>query len=582
MKILFKTIRFVLDVLPKKYHLKLSLVAFLLLVNSLLEILGLGAIIPVFSVLLEDNVVEKYGWASWMYNNFGLTDERQLIVTLAIGLLVVIIIKNILSLWILKINSTFSLGLYKDFTLRLHKLYYKTGFSFFKTTNSNLVVRNLRTATNQFANLQVLGSLNLLNEIIVLIFIVVSIALYNLQILAILCLTVIPPFFFFYRWVSLRSVKLGEISNRITPIVGKNMFQSIFGYVDVVITGSEKVFRKRIKKNLDELVEVDIKTNIYNLAPTRIIETSLMLAIAVIVSFGIYYLPSKTELLKLLGLFAVAGYRIMPSINRMMIAINGLNRSRWVFEILSPLEEEGFEEKKIKEIDLAFEKQLKLENISFSYEGNDDPIFKDYSLTIKKGEVVGLIGPSGAGKTTLMNILLGFLKPITGSYFVDDTPLDEAHLKSFYKKVGYVQQQVYLIDGSIAENVAFGCKPKDIDQEKLKEVLDKASLWNMIESLPDGVNEMIGENGTKLSGGQRQRVGIARALYFDAEILFFDEATSSLDSQTEKEITEAINALSDGNLTLIIIAHRTSTLKHCDRIIEVNLAKNATQLQETS
>lgn len=576
MKILLETICFILRILPKKYHLRLAGVAVLLLVNSLLELLGLGAIIPVFSVLLEDNVVEKYAWAEWIYQTFNLTDERQLIVALAIGLFFIIVIKNILSLWILKINSTFSLSLYKYFALRLHKLYYRSGFSFFKTTNSNLVVRNIRTATNQFSNLQVLGSLNLLNEIIVLIFIVVSIAIYNLQILAILFVTVIPPFFLFYRWVSIRSIELGNIKNKIDPIIGKNMFQSIFGYVDVVITGSEKAFRKRIKKNLDELVEVDIKTNIYNLAPTRIIETSLMLAIAVIVSFGIYYLPSKTELLKLLGLFAVAGYRIMPSVNRMMIALNGLNHSRWVFDILDPLQEEGLEEKKIKQVNLDFKQQLKLENICFSYSGNEDKIFENYNLTVRKGEVIGLVGPSGAGKTTLMNILLGFLKPTSGSYKVDETPLVEKHMKSFYQKIGYVQQQVYLIDGTLAENIAFGCKNEAVDLQKIEEVLKKASLWEMVNKLPEGINELIGENGTKLSGGQRQRVGIARALYFDAEILFLDEATSSLDSETEKEITDSIHNLSDGELTIIIIAHRLSTLENCTRVIEVNQVQSET------
>ncbi|MGJ8548657.1 ABC transporter ATP-binding protein [Winogradskyella wichelsiae] len=569
MKILYKTIRFILEVLPKKYQLKLAGVAFLLFVNSFLELLGLGAMIPVFSVLLEDNVVEKYGWAKWLYQTFNLTDDKQLIVALAIGLLIVIIIKNILSLWIQKINSTFSLSLYRDFAIRLHELYYKKGFSYFKSTNSNVVVRNLKTATSQFSTQQVLGSLNLINEMIILILIVITIAIYNFQILIILLLTVIPPFFIFYRWVSSRSVKLGEISNRISPIVGKNMFQSIFGYVDVIITGAEIEFRNRIKKNLDELVEVDIKTTIYNLAPTRIIETSLMLAIAVIVSFGIYYLPSKTELLKLLGLFAVAGYRIMPSINRMMIGINGLNRSLWIFPILEPLKNDYVVEKRT-DIDIEFKNHLKLENISFAYPDNEDNIFKDYSLTIKKGEVIGFVGPSGAGKTTLMNIFLGFLKPTSGTYLVDGTPLDDVHLNSFYRKVGYVQQQVYLIDGTIAENVAFGCKAKDIDTKKLQDVLEKASLWSLIIDLPEGTNERIGENGTKLSGGQRQRVGIARALYFDAEILFFDEATSSLDSETEEEISKSINKLANKDLTIILIAHRLTTLEACDRIIEVN------------
>lgn len=570
MKIAIRTFRFVLHMLPKKQKQKLISVGFLLLTNSVLELIGLGAIIPVFAVLLEDDVVEKYSWAKWMYSNFGLTDERQLIVSLAIILCVVVIVKNLISLWIVKLYSTFALTLSKDFSLKLHKHYYRTGFIYFKSNNSNTVVRNLRSATNQFSSLQVLGSLNLINEIIILILIVIFIAAYNLQILGLLFITVIPPFYLFYRWVRTRSIELGETTNKITPIMGRNMFQSIFGYVDVIITGAEKSFRNRISKNLDKLVDVEIKTTVYNLAPTKVIESSLMLAIAVIISFGIFYLPSKTELLKLLGLFAVAGYRVMPSINRMMIAINGLNRSQWIFPILEPLKSlNSFSEDK-DELKLDFESHLYLKNISFSYPQSNEKIFKDYSLKISKGEVIGLAGPSGAGKTTLMNILLGFLKPTSGTYCIDNIPLSEQHLKSFYKKIGYVQQQVYLIDGTLAENIAFGRKKSEINYKKLEQVLRKASLWEMAENLPKGVNEMIGENGTKLSGGQRQRVGIARALYFDAEILFFDEATSALDSQTESEITKSIQDLSDGNLTLIIIAHRMSTLQHCDRIIEIN------------
>ncbi|WP_178983471.1 ABC transporter ATP-binding protein [Winogradskyella helgolandensis] len=569
MKIVIRTIKFVLEVLPSKDKRKLIGVGALLFLNSLLELLGLGALLPVFSVLLEENVIESNSFLKWIYNIFHLSNENQLIVILAIFLLMVIVFKNIISLLIVRYNSSFALGLSKKFALRLHEIYYKKGFSFFKTTNSNVVVRNLRTATNQFSSLQILGLLNLFNEIVVLFFIVLFIAIYNFKILLLLLLTVVPPFLLFYNWVRKKSIELGNVSNTLSPIVGKNMFQSIFGFVDVKIMGAEQDFRDKIKDNLDKLVDVDIKTTIYNLAPTRVIETSLMLAITILISFGIYMLPSKIELLKLLGLFAVAGYRIMPSINRMMIAINGLNRSHWIFEVLEPLKHVTKVFAPVEQEDIEFNSSLKLENISFTYPNTVKPIFQNFDLTIKKGEVIGLIGPSGAGKTTLMNILLGFLTPTQGKYFVDDTVLEEKHEVAFYNKLGYVQQQVYLIDGTIAENIAFGCRHEEVNKKKLLDVLDKANLLEMVDNLPDGVEEIIGENGTKLSGGQRQRIGIARALYFDSEILFLDEATSALDTKTERDITESIKSLADGNLTIIIIAHRMSTLDNCNRIIKI-------------
>ena len=569
MKIIFETIRFIRLILPKQYKLRAIGIGILLFINSGLELLGLGALYPVFAVLLVDSVVEKYGWAKWIYNSFGMTDERQLIVVLAVALFIIFIIKNLLSLWITKIQSIFSLSLYKEFTLKLHEIYYKRGYSFFKTTNSNIIMRDIKIATERFSQSHVLGLLNFANEIVVLLAIVISIAIYDIKIFVLLALTVIPPFFFFYRWVGRQSIILSTIRNRIEPIIGKNIFQSIHGYVDIIISGSEKVFRKRIEENVEELVNVNVKTNIYNLAPTRVIETFLMFAIAIMIAYGIYYLPSKADLIKLLGLFAIAGYRILPSINRMMIAINGINQNYWVFKILTPLISEKINKIEIEK-EISFKNHLKLKHINFAYSENSNNIVTDYSLTIKKGEVIGLIGPSGAGKTTIMNILLGFLIPQKGTYEIDEVILNKENLKAFYKKVGYVQQQVYLVDGTISENVAFGCANHEIDIEKLEKVLDQASLTEFLESLPDGIHTMIGENGAKLSGGQRQRIGIARALYFNAEILFFDEATSSLDLQTEKDITESINNLADGKLTMIIIAHQLSTLKSCDRIEKIN------------
>ena len=574
MRILIRTIRFILEMLPKEQHLKMIWISFLLFINSFLELLGLGAILPVFSVLLEDDVVEKYAWAKCAVDFFHLTDENQLILVLSFLLVIIIILKNVISLWIAKTHSTFALTLFRDFALRLHKIYFKNGLTFIRSYNSNDLAKNLKIGTQQFASLQVLGSLTFLNEIIVLFLIVGFLAFYNVNVLGLVFLTVLPPFIIFYRWVRSRSIRIGKVKSEMESAILKNTFQSFFGFIDITISGSEKEFRSRIEKNINKSVEVDIKTYVYNLIPTKIIESALMLGIAIIIIYGMFYLPSKTELLKIIGLFAVAGYRIMPSINRMMIAINGMNRATWIFDVLSPLKKDHKEKKSVSKI-IDFNHSLSLNNISFSYD-HQRTIFDNFSLEIKKGEVVGIVGPSGGGKSTIMNIMLGFLRPQSGTYKIDGIELTNEYLESFYNKVGYVQQQVYLVDGTLAENVAFGVNISEIDYNKLQLVLEKASLKQLVKTLPDGVHEMIGENGTKLSGGQRQRVGIARALYFDAEILFFDEATSALDSETEKEITDSINNLSDGKLTLIIIAHRLSTLESCNRIIEIDTNQSTT------
>ncbi|ANQ48425.1 ABC transporter ATP-binding protein [Flammeovirga sp. MY04] len=569
MKIIIQTIQFIRSILPKDQKVKAIGVSILLFINSGLELIGLSAMLPVFAVLLEDNMVEKYAWANWIYSTFGLTDDKQLIILLTSFLFVIVLFKNIGGMFIVKWQSEFAMGLYGDFAKRLHQIYYRKGFAFFKEENSNSLFNNIHLATQYFANYQLLGVLNLLNELVILLLIVLGISLYNFNIMLLLAVIVLPTFFIFYKYVQKKSLAISNVRRDVNPRLSKNIFQSIFGYVDVIISGSENTFRNRITKDVDSLANTNIKANIYNLAPTRVIESSLMLAILVMNVYGVYYLDSRLELLQLLGVFAIAGFRIMPSINRMMTYINGLNQNKWTFEVLKPLKKE-VHYKRPTQKEITFKKELYLDNISFRYDDADENVISNFSIKIKKGETIGLIGSSGSGKTTIMNILLGFLKVSNGKYLVDDFVYNETYEDDFYHKVGYVQQNVYIIDGTLAENVAFGCTVEEIDFEKVKVVLQKASLWEVANELSDGVNTRIGENGTKLSGGQRQRVGIARALYFDAEILFFDEATSALDNETEKEITESINSLSHtDDLTIIIIAHRLSTLEECDRIIDL-------------
>jgi len=245
--------------------------------------------------------------------------------------------------------------------------------------------------------------------------------------------------------------------------------------------------------------------------------------------------------------------------------------SEYTFDVISQVKD--FKPDTIKKEPISFNKEIKIENISFCFADTSVNTLSNVNITISKGESLGIMGPSGSGKTTLMNLLLGFWQPNEGEIYIDNTVLSTATLDAWRKHIGYVQQDVYIVDASVAENVAFGMNKDEIDFEKLEKVLRQASLWDFVQTLPDNIDTNIGERGAKLSGGQRQRVGIARALYSGADVLFFDEATSALDTQTETEITEAIRSLSDGNLTIVIIAHRHTTLTYCTRIIEIEKGK---------
>ena len=569
MKIIIKTFFLIKTLLGKSERIKAIGVALLLVVNSILELAGLSSIFPLFVLLLEDNVVEKYSWANWIYLNFNLASEHQLIIVIAVSIFLIFLIKNLISLIISKIQSEFSYLLFKNLALRLHKHVYSLGLLYFTSENSNYITRNIRVATERFSKQMFLGMIGLFNELLVLSFILIGLLIYNFKILIILLITIVPIFLIFLRWIRRKSLELSSLTDITEPLIYKNISESVFGYIDVTVSGSYSLFKNKIKKNLADLAKIGVKTHIHGLYPTKLIETTIILALAIMLSLGVYFLESKAALVELLGLFVLAGYRIIPSINRISLALNDLNRNTWVFELLEPLAEKKEVEYEVNSIPLIFENEIKLESIYFKYERETPYVIEDFSLSIKKGEVIGIVGPSGSGKTTLMNILLGFLKPNQGNYFIDNVEICKSNLASFYKKVGYVQQQVFLIDATLAENIAFGLHASEIDSDKLNKVLIQSSLMEMTNNLTNGTKTMIGENGVKFSGGQRQRIGIARALYFGAEILFFDEATSSLDEETEHQITESINKLSDGKLTIIIIAHRKSTLENCDRIIQI-------------
>ncbi|WP_345894642.1 ABC transporter ATP-binding protein [Phaeodactylibacter xiamenensis] len=446
---------------------------------------------------------------------------------------------------------------------------------FFKKTNSNEVLRDVSSATRKFSTVCVQSTINLVNEIIIVFLILAAIAIYNFKIFLLLLIAITPIISIFSIWVKKKSLMLSEQTKENDYHIFKYLLESIHGYVDIIISKKELFFRNKLVKSVQDAVEINVKSGIYNVAPSKVIETTLIFAIALILSFGIYLYPSKNDLLKLLGLFVVAGYRIIPSTSKILIAINALNQSKWVYKTLEPiLEKESINSPKSKnKTNIAFNKSISVDNITFAYEDNKAPILEGFSLHIKKGEVIGIMGASGSGKTTLMNILLGLIEPDSGNLKIDDKIITRKNLESYYSKIGYVQQQVYMIDGTLAENIAFGIEPQRIDYKKLEDVILKSSLSDFVKELPQGVNTNIGENGALVSGGQKQRIGIARALYFNSEILFFDEATSALDDKTEQEITDAIENVSDGNLTIIIIAHRKTSLKNCNRIIELNKSK---------
>jgi ABC-type multidrug transport system fused ATPase/permease subunit len=330
--------------------------------------------------------------------------------------------------------------------------------------------------------------------------------------------------------------------------------------------------QRRFEQSLDTIAGIKTRTDVIGAMPSIITEMSVALAMVALILLGTATSRPDTSLI--FGVFAVAAIRILPTVRAIMAQWWQIRYNYYCIDVVR----EGLREADTIENDtpierLEFRSAIEVRGLSFRFDDADADqwTLRDIDLTIRKGEKIGIRGTSGAGKTTLFNLLLGFLTPTEGEITIDGKKLDHTLSRRWQTSIGYVSQSVYIEDSTIAGNIALGVDPDKIDRERLADVIRRARLEEFVGQLSKGADTPIGECGNRLSGGQRQRIGIARALYKQADVLFFDEATSSLDDRTEQEINLAIEQLSreQSALTIVVIAHRSTSLEYCDRIIEI-------------
>jgi ATP-binding cassette subfamily C protein len=357
----------------------------------------------------------------------------------------------------------------------------------------------------------------------------------------------------------------GGRTHRLNGAIMQSLQQSLGGVKEVKVLGREDFFTSAFARRRMELSAIQARRGVLAVAPRLLVETLFVCGVvAVIIAL---HGSTQSELVPLLGLFAYAGLRILPSLHWIVYYQNNLRFGA------APLDEvhrdwldlADFNDPEHTEDRLTFQDQISLQNVSYSYAGAQGIALEDVDLVIRRGESVGIVGETGAGKSTLVDLILGLLKPTRGSILVDGCDIAD-RLSSWQRQIGYVPQSIYLMDDTICRNIAFGVEDADIDRERVAAAVRMAQIEEFIESLPAGLDTVVGERGVRMSGGQRQRVAVARALYNDPEVLVFDEATAALDSQTEHELTREIQSL-QRKKTLVIIAHRLDTVRHCDRLI---------------
>lgn len=541
---------------------------FLSLIAGLLEFVGIALIYPFIMLIIKpDSIVNtKY------YSNFTNFTHINDVLTNAfiIGFLVVLlfIAKNVFMIFCTALQSKFTNNWKLDINKQFMQYYMFSSYKNTLKTSPAEKIYNLTSLTPQALDGFIFRGINLVtNSIIImmilaLLFIKFPVATIFTSVFAVFSMIIQNKFF------KKRTVELSKQLWKTSVLCNNQTIESLNNLKELKILSAEEYFYDSYIKTQSENNKLLIKSTLYGATPPYIIEILIVLALLVLtILISAQNLQNTSNIVVAYAVIVAAIFRIAPALNRIQSAINGMNSSRdFVKAINKEYEKTDFEYVPEKsDLKFDFSKHLTLKNINFSYDGVKN-VIKDLNLDINKGEFIGIIGLSGAGKSTLADIIMGLLPVDSGEIFIDDKELEQKDFSAIRKLIGYVPQQINVLDTTFKENIAWGTDKENIDDEKVIDVLKKAQLYEFVSGFKDGINAkaIVGPNG--LSQGQKQRLAIARALYRDPEIIIFDEATSSLDVETEHEITKMLNKFK-GIKTIIAIAHRLSTLKTCDRLV---------------
>lgn len=514
--------------------------------SALLNFAGLAALIPVLLFLIEEK--EEKG-------------EALLFCLLAVGL---ILFKNVLVMGLSRFQNYFLLSLYKRLSFSLFSSYYHRGILFISRLGSTRLGYEVNYVCYAFSMSLLSPLLNMTADVLLILLVTAVLLVYAPMTVLMLYLAFFPFMLMYIFGIKRRIRYYGKKELLARREQTRIVTEAYKGYAELEVNHAFPSLQHSFLKGLDTISFCRLKLETVYHLPLCLSELSVVIGLTLLALSG------TGNVKALVGIFAVGAFRLLPALRESLSAWTQIQNSVFCLRIIKAGMEDlfsTFEEKPTA--GLSFEKEIAISNLSYTYpEGKR--VLKEFDCTIRKGEYIGIRGSSGIGKSTLFNLLLGFLKPDGGEIRIDGVLLSAENRKLWHRRIGYVPQGVFILDGTLAENVALGCC--DISKEKVKRILRQVRLDEWVDELPLGIDTLLGESGARLSGGQKQRVGIARALYKEADILLLDEATSALDTATECEINEMICGLRNDyrGLTVLSIAHRESSLAFCNRIITLN------------
>lgn len=574
MKQILKKLGVLLD---KKQKRAMAGLIVLMIISAILQTAGIGLLVEVVNVVIDPEAVMNSSIAKMCYNLIGSDTYESFAITVMLLLVAIFVIKNVFLY--LQQKLTFAFVYVNQFRTseRMMRNYLRRGYEFYLNADTAVVQRSITSDVNNMYGL-ILALLQLLSDGVISVFVIAYCFISNGTLTVLLAVVLLALMLLIQKVLKPIMYKAGQQNQEYYSGLFKWISQTVQGIKEVKISCKEQYFVSEYQKCGKGYVDSVQRYSLYNSIPKLLIEVT---CVSTMMGYMIFQIATgvRTEVMvQAVSTLGAAALVLLPAVSRVNNQINSIAYFEPFFMGVS---DNLQDEINTENVDLTFatdeeeklpvKDKIEMKDITYSYPNSDKLIFDHADLTIPIGASVGIVGTSGAGKSTVVDILLGLLETKTGTVYADGQDVKQ-HYRKWLKNIGYIPQMIFMLDDTIRRNVAFGVPEDKIDEDRLWEVLKEAQMDEFIKTLPDGLDTGIGERGIRLSGGQRQRIGIARALYNNPEILILDEATSALDNETEAAIMESINML-HGKKTLVIIAHRLQTIEKCDIVYRVEDGK---------
>lgn len=573
---MFQIVKKFNSILSKEQKIRIAIIVFLMLIGAVLETLGVSLIVPLMTAILDDELYHTNKLAIIVCEKLGLHSQKEFMIAILGALIVVFIVKDAFIFFEYYVQTRFICNNRMLVQRNLMEVYLHRPYEFYLNASSGEIMRVI-TSDTQGAFALLTTVLNFFTELVVGAVLICAIFVIDPVMSGIVVVVLGIEMLLIYKVIKPVLRKAGLSYQKMSANSNKWVLQAVSGIKELKVGHKENYFLEQYEKYAKKAISSEKKNTTLNQLPRLMIEAVTVAAMLSVMILLLLAGRDMSTLMPQLAAFAVAAVRLLPSANRMSTAMNevayrepALDKT---IENLKAIDgwENSIGEQYGRTEKLTLNNKCELHNVTFAYPNADHSVLEHADLVIPVGKSVGIVGSSGSGKTTAVDILLGLLQQQEGQVFSDGKNIMDNY-ENWLSMIGYIPQMIYMLDDTIRANVAFGISSKEIDDDRVWKALEEAQLKEFVQSLPNGLDTAIGERGVRLSGGQRQRIGIARALYTDPELLIFDEATSALDNETEAAIMESINAL-HGKKTMVIIAHRLTTIEGCDLVYRVENGK---------